>query len=66
MIEAKLMAHRSAQHPITTLVSVAADLPVPLLVGDIFKWIYGYTNMGKIIFTFAIGNGIYDLPYELQ
>ena len=31
MIEAKLMAHRSAQHPITTLVSVAADLPVPLL-----------------------------------
>lgn len=26
------MTHRSAQHPITTLISVAADLPVPLLV----------------------------------
>jgi hypothetical protein len=32
VIEARLMANRSAQHPITTLLSVAADMPVPLLV----------------------------------
>uniref|UniRef100_A0A183CE71 Sec16_C domain-containing protein n=1 Tax=Globodera pallida TaxID=36090 RepID=A0A183CE71_GLOPA len=30
-IESRLMAHRSPQHPITTLLSVAADQPVPLL-----------------------------------
>uniref|UniRef100_A0A914GU76 Ancestral coatomer element 1 Sec16/Sec31 domain-containing protein n=1 Tax=Globodera rostochiensis TaxID=31243 RepID=A0A914GU76_GLORO len=30
-IETRLMAHRSPQHPITTLLSVAADQPVPLL-----------------------------------
>lgn len=31
-IEARLMAHRSPQHPVTTLLSVAAEQPVPLLV----------------------------------
>uniref|UniRef100_A0A915PB92 Protein transport protein sec16 n=1 Tax=Meloidogyne floridensis TaxID=298350 RepID=A0A915PB92_9BILA len=31
-IEAKLMAYRSPNHPITTLINVASDSPVPLLV----------------------------------
>ncbi|CAK5043455.1 unnamed protein product [Meloidogyne enterolobii] len=30
-IEAKLMAYRSPNHPITTLINVASDSPVPLL-----------------------------------
>uniref|UniRef100_A0A915P172 Ancestral coatomer element 1 Sec16/Sec31 domain-containing protein n=1 Tax=Meloidogyne floridensis TaxID=298350 RepID=A0A915P172_9BILA len=64
-IEAKLMAYRSPNHPITTLINVASDSPVPLLVNDTNGWRAHIAIVLANLQTQNAMNAVYQLGLSL-
>uniref|UniRef100_A0A1I8AWQ3 Sec16_C domain-containing protein n=1 Tax=Meloidogyne hapla TaxID=6305 RepID=A0A1I8AWQ3_MELHA len=68
-IEAKLMAYRSPNHPITTLINVASDSPVPLLNNPTTEDTNGWRSHIAIVLanlqTQNAMNAVYQLGLSL-